>query len=173
MRWDEAVPTPNSNPNLNPNPDLDPDPNQVREDGNLDDRYGKRVHLLGAVRDVLYELKTDARWEGAVTAVASCTDEPECAMHTSCTRHAHAMHTPCTCHAGSGPDGLPSRLLLGTRLPAAQVGAGVHAQVRGGARRQRRVHQGRDAAGGDPQGQQVCAYRCRCRCRCVCICVCV
>ena len=69
MRWDEAVPTPNSNPNLNPNPDLDPDPNQVREDGDLDDRYGKRVHLLGAVRDVLYELKTDARWEGAVVVV--------------------------------------------------------------------------------------------------------
>ena len=117
LRWDEAVPTPNSNPNLNPNPDLDPDPNQVREDGDLDDRYGKRVHLLGAVRDVLYELKTDARWEGAVTAVASCTDEPECAMHTSCTRHAHAMHMPC----GFGP-GRPAQPAIARHAPAGRAG---------------------------------------------------
>ena len=55
-------------------------PFEVRDDGDLDDRYGKRVRLLGAVRDVLYELRTDARWEGAITAVASCTDEPEWAQ---------------------------------------------------------------------------------------------
>ena len=55
-------------------------PFEVREDGDLDDRNGARVRLLGAVRDVLYELRTDARWDGAVTAVASCTDEPEWAQ---------------------------------------------------------------------------------------------
>ena len=27
-----------------------------------------------------YELRTDARWDGALTAVASCTDEPEWAQ---------------------------------------------------------------------------------------------
>ena len=70
-------------------------PFEVRNDGDLDDRYGKRVRLLGAVRDVLYELRTDARWEGAVVAVASCTDEPECALPTACTRSAHTLHTPC------------------------------------------------------------------------------
>ena len=34
--------------------------------------------LLGDVRRVLYELKTETEWEGVVVAVASCTDEPAC-----------------------------------------------------------------------------------------------
>ena len=55
-------------------------PFELRSDGDLDDRNGQRVYLLGAVRDILYELKTDARWEGAVVAVASCTDEPDWAQ---------------------------------------------------------------------------------------------
>jgi hypothetical protein len=32
--------------------------------------------MLGAVPEILHELKTDRRWEGTVVAVASCTDEP-------------------------------------------------------------------------------------------------
>lgn len=55
-------------------------PFTVRDDGDLDDSAGARTYLLGAVRSVLYELKTDARWDGVVLAVASCTDEPSWAQ---------------------------------------------------------------------------------------------
>uniref|UniRef100_A0A7S3B824 FCP1 homology domain-containing protein n=1 Tax=Haptolina ericina TaxID=156174 RepID=A0A7S3B824_9EUKA len=57
-------------------PSLMSAPFRVRADGDLDDRSGKRVSLLGDVRRVLYELKTETEWEGVVVAVASCTDEP-------------------------------------------------------------------------------------------------
>ena len=63
-------------------------PFTVRSDGDLDDSSGRRVYLLGCVRDLLFELKTDPKWEGAIVAVASCTDEPfwaqECMTTTSC-----------------------------------------------------------------------------------------
>uniref|UniRef100_A0A7S4HGM3 Magnesium-dependent phosphatase-1 n=1 Tax=Prymnesium polylepis TaxID=72548 RepID=A0A7S4HGM3_9EUKA len=52
-------------------------PFTIREDGDLDDQFGKRVYLLGAVRQVLHSLKTAPEWEGVVVAVASKTDEPE------------------------------------------------------------------------------------------------
>jgi hypothetical protein len=46
------------------------------ERGELVDRLGQTVRMLGAVPEILHELKTDNRWEGTVVAVASCTDEP-------------------------------------------------------------------------------------------------
>lgn len=52
-------------------------PFAVRDDRDLDDTFGKRVHLLGDVRNILHQLSTATEWEGVVVAVASCTDEPE------------------------------------------------------------------------------------------------
>jgi magnesium-dependent phosphatase 1 len=46
------------------------------EDGSLTDKIGQRVCMLGAVPEVLLELKTDQAWQETVVAVASCTDEP-------------------------------------------------------------------------------------------------
>ena len=36
-------------------------PFTVQPSGNLKDRAGVEVHLLGAVRDIMYELKTDPK----------------------------------------------------------------------------------------------------------------
>ncbi|KAL1504426.1 hypothetical protein AB1Y20_010832 [Prymnesium parvum] len=47
-----------------------------RADGDLSDASGRRVHLLGDVRRILFELKAEERWQGVVVAVASRTDEP-------------------------------------------------------------------------------------------------
>lgn len=55
-------------------------PFSVRSDGDLDDSYGKRVYLLGAVRQLLYALKVEPEWEATTVAVASCTDEPDWAQ---------------------------------------------------------------------------------------------
>ena len=55
-------------------------PFSLRTDRDLDDRAGKRVYLMGAVSEVLYELKTADEWKETVIAVASCTDEPEWAQ---------------------------------------------------------------------------------------------
>ena len=52
-------------------------PFSPREDGDLDDQYGKKVYLLGDVRNILHELKTSPDWQDTVVAVASCTDEPD------------------------------------------------------------------------------------------------
>lgn len=46
----------------------------------LVDVRGSKVRMLGAVADVLAELKTSERWKESVVAVASCTDEPEWAQ---------------------------------------------------------------------------------------------
>jgi len=51
-------------------------PFRVGPDDGLVDRRGQSVRMLGAVPEVLRELKTDPKWEGTVVAVASCTDEP-------------------------------------------------------------------------------------------------
>lgn len=51
-------------------------PFKKNKDGSLVDKAGQRVIMLGAVPEVLLELKTDAVWKDAVVAVASCTDEP-------------------------------------------------------------------------------------------------
>ena len=51
-------------------------PFKDNQDGTLSDKRGTRVHLLGDVRNILHELKTDAKWSGAIVAVASTCDEP-------------------------------------------------------------------------------------------------
>jgi len=51
-------------------------PFSLRSDGDLDDCTGRRVYLLGAVRQILHDLHVADEWEGVVTAVASRTDEP-------------------------------------------------------------------------------------------------
>ena len=50
------------------------------KNGDLIDRSGQRVTMLGAVPEVLYELKTEEKWQDVVVAVASCTDEPDWAQ---------------------------------------------------------------------------------------------
>ena len=44
------------------------------------DARGATVMMLGAVPEVLRELKEDPKWESTTVAVASCTDEPEWAQ---------------------------------------------------------------------------------------------
>ena len=39
--------------------------------------HRRHVHLLGAVREVLFALKTEPCWEGVTVAVASRADEPD------------------------------------------------------------------------------------------------
>ena len=51
-------------------------PFKKREDGDLTDAGGTKVYLMGYVRQLMYELKTDKKWEGTAVAVASCCDEP-------------------------------------------------------------------------------------------------
>lgn len=51
-------------------------PFRVRSGGDLEDRSGRRVHLLGDVRNIVYSLKHSPEWQGVVVAVASRTDEP-------------------------------------------------------------------------------------------------
>merc|ERR1712216_495850 len=51
-------------------------PFAVRNDRDLNDCSGTRTYLLGAVREILYELNTAPEWKDSVVAVASCTDEP-------------------------------------------------------------------------------------------------
>ncbi len=51
-------------------------PFKVLKNGNLRDRSGTEVRLLGDVRSILHELKTDPKWKDTVMAVASTCDEP-------------------------------------------------------------------------------------------------
>ena len=44
--------------------------------GNLSDRSGTTVRLLGDVRQLMYEFKTNTLWSNTVIAVASSCDEP-------------------------------------------------------------------------------------------------
>ena len=52
-------------------------PFKQNKDGTLSDRRGTMVHLLGDVKNILYELKTDPKWKGTIVAVASTCDAPE------------------------------------------------------------------------------------------------
>ena len=52
-------------------------PFKQNKDGTLSDRSGTRVHLLGDVKNILYELKTDPKWKDSIVAVASTCDAPE------------------------------------------------------------------------------------------------
>lgn len=51
---------------------VDPDSSS----GDLFDKRGQRVYLLGAVADILLDLKTNDAWSDTTVCVASCTDEP-------------------------------------------------------------------------------------------------
>ena len=51
-------------------------PFKVLKDGNLSDRSGTIIRLLGDVRELMYEFKTDPKWAETVIAVASSCDEP-------------------------------------------------------------------------------------------------
>ena len=55
-------------------------PFSKQENGELLDTRGQRVRMLGAVPEVLLELKTDPKWADAVVCIASCTDEPSWAQ---------------------------------------------------------------------------------------------
>ena len=46
------------------------------KDGSLRDKIGQRVVMLGAVPEVLLDLKINSDWQDTVVGVASCTDEP-------------------------------------------------------------------------------------------------
>ena len=48
--------------------------------GDLADARGQRVRMLGAIPEILAELKVDPRWKDTIVAVASCTDEPDWAQ---------------------------------------------------------------------------------------------
>ena len=52
-------------------------PFEENKDGTLSDRSGTMVHLLGDVKNILYELKTDPKWKDTIVAVASTCDAPE------------------------------------------------------------------------------------------------
>lgn len=47
-----------------------------QDNGELLDTKGQRVRMLGAVPEVLLELKTNPKWADTTVCIASCTDEP-------------------------------------------------------------------------------------------------
>lgn len=51
-------------------------PFKLRKDGNLSDRSGTVVRLLGDVKNIMTEFKTDSKWSDSIIAVASSCDEP-------------------------------------------------------------------------------------------------
>lgn len=51
-------------------------PFTLTKNGNLKDRSGEEVELLGDVRNIMLELKTDEKWKDTVIGVASTCDEP-------------------------------------------------------------------------------------------------
>ena len=62
-------------------------PFRANKGGTLSDRNGTKIHLLGDVKNILYELHTDPKWKESIVAVASTCDEPdwarECLMKFS------------------------------------------------------------------------------------------
>jgi len=52
-------------------------PFKVLKDGNLSDRSGTTVRLLGDIRKIMNDFKTDPTWSSSVIAVASSCDEPD------------------------------------------------------------------------------------------------
>jgi len=51
-------------------------PFKKNNDGTLSDRAGTRVHLLGAVKEIMYEFASDKKWKDSKICVASSCDEP-------------------------------------------------------------------------------------------------
>jgi len=51
-------------------------PFKALKDGNLSDRSGTTVTLLGDIRRIMHEFKTDPKWSSTIIAVASSCDEP-------------------------------------------------------------------------------------------------
>ena len=51
-------------------------PFTLTKNGSLKDRGGEEVQLLGDVRNIMLELKTDEKWKDTVIGVASTCDEP-------------------------------------------------------------------------------------------------
>ena len=51
-------------------------PFKENNDGTLADRNGTRVRLLGDVKNILHDLKTDPKYSDSIVAVASTCDEP-------------------------------------------------------------------------------------------------
>ena len=51
-------------------------PFTLTKNGNLKDRGGEEIELLGDVRNIMLELKTDEKWKDTVIGVASTCDEP-------------------------------------------------------------------------------------------------
>jgi len=51
-------------------------PFKLRSDSNLSDRSGTVVRLLGDVKNIMREFKTEEKWSGITIAVASSCDEP-------------------------------------------------------------------------------------------------
>ena len=50
-------------------------PFSTKSDGNLTDRSGTHLYLMGDVRNIMYELKNDSKWTKTIVAIASkCTE---------------------------------------------------------------------------------------------------
>mmetsp|Transcript_15826 Transcript_15826/g.30596 ORF Transcript_15826/g.30596 Transcript_15826/m.30596 type:complete len:185 (+) Transcript_15826:337-891(+) len=52
-------------------------PFRALENGNVADRGGTEVYLMGSIREILQELDSDEKWFHTSVAVASTCDEPE------------------------------------------------------------------------------------------------
>ena len=46
-------------------------PFHIEKDGNLTDKCGNHITLIGDVRDIMYELKTNPKWTNTKVAIAS------------------------------------------------------------------------------------------------------
>ena len=55
-------------------------PFKPRPDGDLIDRSGNIITLLGNTRDIMYELKSDGKWKDTKVAIASKCNEPNWAQ---------------------------------------------------------------------------------------------
>lgn len=51
-------------------------PFSLRSDGDLKDRSGNHIQLIGDVRQIMHELKTDPKWKDTKIAIASKCNEP-------------------------------------------------------------------------------------------------
>ena len=51
-------------------------PFKVRPDGDLEDSDGELIYLMGDVRSIMRELKTDSKWSAVKIAIASKCNEP-------------------------------------------------------------------------------------------------
>ena len=51
-------------------------PFKQKPDGDLTDKSGERVYLMGDIRNIMNELKNDSKYSNVEIAIASCCDEP-------------------------------------------------------------------------------------------------